>query len=57
MSEAAAEFLGTMIFIIFGCGVIAQVVVTGDPNASAHPRGVSVFTAFRMNAPHKIRNL
>jgi aquaglyceroporin related protein len=39
MSEAAAEFLGTMIFIIFGCGVIAQVVVTGDPNASAHPRG------------------
>jgi hypothetical protein len=41
IAEAAAEFLGTMILIILGCGVIAQVVVTQSPDVSALPRGVS----------------
>jgi glycerol uptake facilitator-like aquaporin len=43
MAEFAAEFLGTMVFIIFGCGVIANVVIAENSTASpGGPRGVSV---------------
>lgn len=31
LGEASAEFLGTMIIILFGCGVVAQVVTGGTP--------------------------
>jgi MIP family channel proteins len=32
--EAAAEFLGTFILIVFGAGVVAQVVLSGDKNGT-----------------------
>lgn len=34
MREAAAEFLGTMLLIAFGAGVVAQVVLSGGANGS-----------------------
>jgi len=37
--EPAAEFLGTMIFVIFGTGVNCQVFLSIDPNVEAVPRG------------------
>lgn len=39
--EPAAEFLGTMIFIIFGTGVNCQVFLSINPNVEVVPRGVS----------------
>jgi hypothetical protein len=39
--EPAAEFLGTMIFVIFGTGVDCQVFLSIDPNVEAVPRGVN----------------
>jgi glycerol uptake facilitator protein len=33
--ELCAEFAGTMILILFGCGVVAQVVTTADSDAPA----------------------
>jgi glycerol uptake facilitator-like aquaporin len=39
--EPAAEFLGTMIFVIFGTGVNCSVFLSVDPNVEAVPRGVS----------------
>ncbi len=35
VGEASAEFLGTMIIILFGCGVVAQVVTGGTPLPTA----------------------
>ncbi|KAG2151318.1 major intrinsic protein superfamily membrane channel protein [Suillus clintonianus] len=37
--EPAAEFLGTMIFVIFGTGVNCQVFLSMNPNVEAVPRG------------------
>ncbi|KDN34586.1 hypothetical protein RSAG8_12318, partial [Rhizoctonia solani AG-8 WAC10335] len=37
--EPAAEFLGTMILVIFGTGVNCQVVLSGNPAVSASPKG------------------
>ena len=34
--ELAAEFLGTMILILFGVGVVAQVVTTPDGGLGDH---------------------
>lgn len=40
--ELAAEFLGTLILILFGCGVVAQVVAAGSAITTASPgRGAS----------------
>ena len=39
--EPAAEFLGTMILVIFGCGGNCQVVLSSNLAVSASPRGVS----------------
>jgi glycerol uptake facilitator-like aquaporin len=39
--EPAAEFLGTMIFVIFGTGVNCQVFLSMNSNVEAVPRGVS----------------
>ena len=35
VGECSAEFLGTMILILFGCGVVAQVVTGGTPLTTA----------------------
>lgn len=35
IGELSAEFLGTMVLILFGCGVVAQVVTGGFPDAVA----------------------
>jgi aquaglyceroporin related protein len=40
--EAAAEFLGTAILIIFGTGVDCQAVLSMNTKVAAFPRGVSV---------------
>lgn len=40
--EPAAEFLGTMILIIFGTGVDCQVVLTGNPSVAASAKGVRI---------------
>ncbi|PFH53456.1 hypothetical protein AMATHDRAFT_73290 [Amanita thiersii Skay4041] len=37
--EAAAEFLGVMILIIFGDGVVCQVVLSSNPNVAPTPKG------------------
>ncbi|KAG1884999.1 major intrinsic protein superfamily membrane channel protein [Suillus subluteus] len=37
--EPAAEFLGTMIFVIFGTGVNCQVFLSTNPNVEVVPRG------------------
>ncbi|KZT36216.1 aquaporin [Sistotremastrum suecicum HHB10207 ss-3] len=39
LREPAAEFLGTMILIIFGNGVDCQVVLSGSMNVSPAPKG------------------
>ncbi len=31
VAELSSEFAGTMILILFGCGVVAQVVTTAGP--------------------------
>ena len=37
MQECVAEFLGTLVLILFGCGVVAMVVLFADPaNPGAH---------------------
>jgi len=36
--EAAAEFLGTFVLIVFGTGVVAQTVLSG--NAAGSPLGI-----------------
>jgi hypothetical protein len=38
--EAAAEFLGVMILIIFGNGVVCQVVLSGNPAVASSSKGV-----------------
>ena len=35
MQEFLAELLGTMVLIVFGCGVVATVVVFSNPDAPA----------------------
>ena len=35
MQEFLAELLGTMVLIVFGCGVVATVVVFSNPGAPA----------------------
>ncbi|KAF8530056.1 aquaporin [Hysterangium stoloniferum] len=37
--EPAAEFLGTMVLILFGNGVVCQVVLSGNPAVSAGSKG------------------
>jgi len=57
-AELAAEFAGTFILILFGCGVVAQVVAGGignhDSIAWAWGLGVTlgVYTAGRMTGAH-----
>src|SRR3954471_451240 len=56
--EMAAEFVGTMILILFGCGVVAQVVAAGigdhDSIAWAWGLGVTlgVYVASRISGAH-----
>ena len=38
VGELAAEFAGTMILILFGCGVVAQVVTGGPSRSRRRPR-------------------
>lgn len=38
--EAAAEFLGVMILILFGNGVDCQVVLSGNPGVASSSKGV-----------------
>lgn len=60
LGECSAEFAGTFILILFGCGVVAQVVVSGgtlgghDSIAWAWGLGVTlgVYTAGRMTGAH-----
>jgi glycerol uptake facilitator protein len=67
MGECSAEFFGTMILILFGCGVVAQVVTggkelgtvpgsTGDYNSVAWGWGLgvmlAVFVAGRLSGAH-----
>ncbi|MCX6488366.1 MAG: aquaporin family protein [Mycobacterium sp.] len=67
MGECSAEFFGTMILILFGCGVVAQVVTggkelgtapgsTGDYNSIAWGWGLgvclAVFVAGRLSGAH-----
>lgn len=35
VGECSAEFFGTMLLILFGCGVVAQVVTSGTPLSTA----------------------
>jgi aquaglyceroporin related protein len=41
--EGAAEFLGVMIMIIFGTGVVCQITLSANPNISPSPKGVRIF--------------
>ena len=56
--EMAAEFVGTMILILFGCGVVAQVVAAGigdhDSIAWAWGLGVTlgIYVASRISGAH-----
>ncbi|WP_119727461.1 MIP/aquaporin family protein [Thermomonospora amylolytica] len=58
LAELAAEFAGTMILILFGCGVVAQVVAGGlgdhDSIAWAWGLGVTlgVYVAARISGAH-----
>lgn len=60
VGECAAEFAGTMILILFGCGVVAQVVAggegLGDHNSIAWAWGfgvtMGVYVAGRMTGAH-----
>ncbi|WP_443064793.1 MIP/aquaporin family protein [Streptomyces sp. NBC_00588] len=58
VGELSAEFLGTMILILFGCGVVAQVVAAGigdhDSIAWAWGFGVTlgVYVAARLSGAH-----
>ncbi|MFR0354374.1 MIP/aquaporin family protein [Streptomyces sediminimaris] len=58
VGELSAEFLGTMILILFGCGVVAQVVAAGigdhDSIAWAWGFGVTfgVYVAARISGAH-----
>jgi glycerol uptake facilitator protein len=58
VGELSAEFLGTMILILFGCGVVAQVVAGGlgdhDSIAWAWGFGVTlgVYVAARLSGAH-----
>jgi glycerol uptake facilitator protein len=58
LGELAAEFLGTAVLILFGCGVVAQVVAgqTGDHDSIAWAWGLGVtlgiYTAGRISGAH-----
>jgi glycerol uptake facilitator protein len=58
IGEAAAEFAGTMVLILFGCGVVAQVVggELGDHDSIAWAWGfgvtLGVFVAGRISGAH-----
>ncbi|MFI6654610.1 MIP/aquaporin family protein [Streptomyces sp. NPDC050523] len=58
VGELSAEFLGTMVLILFGCGVVAQVVAAGigdhDSIAWAWGFGVTlgVYIAARLSGAH-----
>lgn len=40
--EPAAEFLGTMILVIFGCGGNCQAVLSSSTAVASSPKGVSM---------------
>lgn len=40
--EVAAEFTGVMILIIFGTGVVSQVVLSSNTSVALTPKGVSL---------------
>ena len=40
--EPAAEFLGTMVLMIFGCGANCQVILSSSTAVSSTPKGVSI---------------
>ena len=46
LREPAAEFLGTMILLIFGAGVDCQVVLSGNTAVSASPKGEYLSISF-----------
>lgn len=46
LREPAAEFLGTMILIIFGTGVDCQVVLSSNPGVASSQKGVSSVVPF-----------
>src|SRR5262245_20088883 len=56
--ELSAEFLGTMVLILFGCGVVAMVVAAGvgDHDSIAWAWGIGVtlgiYVAARLSGAH-----
>ncbi|KAG9127754.1 hypothetical protein FRC07_010042 [Ceratobasidium sp. 392] len=46
LREPAAEFLGTMILIVFGTGVDCQVVLSGNPAVASSPKGEYLSISF-----------
>src|ERR1700755_192654 len=61
LGELSAEFFGTMILILFGTGVVAQVVTSADGSAGGHDSiawawgiGVTlgVYVAARLSGAH-----
>lgn len=47
LKEPFAEFLGTALIIIFGTGVVCQVVLSGNTGVASGPKGVgNFFTVF-----------
>ena len=44
LREAAAEFTGVMILVIFGTGVICQAVLSSNSAVAPAPKGVSALT-------------
>jgi glycerol uptake facilitator-like aquaporin len=44
LREAAAEFTGVLMIVIFGTGVLCQVVLSSNAGVSATSKGVSTST-------------
>ena len=51
--EPLAEFLGTMILIIFGCGGNCQIVLSSNTAVASSPKGVSVQSGLKSTVQSK----
>lgn len=47
--EPAAEFLGVMILIIFGTGVVCQVTLSGNTDVAPSQKGVSAVESLQFS--------